>query len=64
MKTVLALAVGFFAGRQIYIKYDKDEATKKEKAIKDRVNQFLKENGLTAKEANDQTDELISPNKA
>lgn len=63
MKTILALAVGFFAGRQIYISYDKKEAENKEKAIKDRLKGFFQENGFTPQEATQQSDELISSKK-
>ena len=59
MKTVLTLAVGFWIGRQLYINFDKKEARLKEQKIKKRLQQFLEDNGLTVKEANETTNELI-----
>lgn len=59
MRTILSLAVGFWLGRQIYIQYDKEEALKKEKVVKDRLRKFLEENGLTKSEAKEQTSDLL-----
>ena len=60
MKTVITLAIGFFIGRQIYINYDKSEARKKEAAVKDRLKEFLQDNGLSQKEASQQSDKIVS----
>ncbi len=60
MKTVITLAVGFFIGRQIYINYDKNEARKKEAEVKNRLKQFLQENGLNEKEATKHSDKIVS----
>ncbi len=60
MKTVITLAIGFFIGRQIYINYDKNEARKKEAEVKDRLKQFLQENGLNEKDASKQSDKIVS----
>lgn len=60
MKTVIALAIGFWVGRQIYINYDKEEALKKEAQVKKRMKQFLEDNGLTQTEAKEQTEEIFS----
>lgn len=59
MRTVIALAIGFWVGRQIYINYDKEEARKKEALAKKRLKQFLEENGLTRTEANEQSSEIL-----
>lgn len=59
MRTVIALAIGFWVGRQIYINYDKEEARRKEAKAKNRLKQFLEENGLTRTEAHEQSDEIL-----
>lgn len=59
MRTVIALAIGFWVGRQIYINYDKEEARKKEAQAKKRLKKFLEENGLTRTEASEQSDEIL-----
>lgn len=59
MRTVIALAIGFWVGRQIYINYDKEEARIKEAKAKKRLKQFLEENGLTQSEAHEQSDEIL-----
>ena len=46
MRTVITLAIGFWLGRQNYIKYDKQTALKKEEKIKNRLKSFLEDNGL------------------
>ena len=59
MRTVIALAIGFWVGRQVYINYDKEEARKKEAQAKKRMQKFLEENGLTRIEASEQSDEIL-----
>ena len=59
MKTVLTLALGFWLGRQIYIKYDRQTALKKEEQIKSRLKSSLEENGLTNTEVKETTTEII-----
>lgn len=59
MKTIITLAVGFWLGRQIYIKYDKQQAKKMEEGVKKRLQSFLKENGLTKTEVTETTDDII-----
>lgn len=59
MKTIITLAVGFWLGRQIYIKYDKEQAKEMEEGVKKRLQSFLKENGLTKTEVKDTTEEII-----
>ena len=46
MRTVVTLAVGFWLGRQIYVRYDREKVKKKEEQVKSRLEAFLKENGL------------------
>jgi len=59
MKTIITLAVGFWLGRQIYIKYDKEQAKEMEEGMKKRLQSFLKENGLTKTEVKETTEEII-----
>ena len=60
MRTVITLAVGFWLGRQIYAKYDKDKMQKKEERVKSRLEAFLKENGLTRTEVKETVNEIIN----
>lgn len=59
MRTVITLTIGFWLGRQIYIKYDKQTALKKEEQIKNRLKSFLEDNGLTKSEVKETTEEII-----
>jgi len=59
MKTIITLAVGFWLGRQIYIKYDKEQAKEMEEGMKKRLQSFLKENGLTKTEVKETTEDII-----
>lgn len=59
MKTIITLAVGFWLGRQIYIKYDKEEAKKMEEGVKNRLQSFLKDNGLSKIEVKETTEDII-----
>ncbi len=59
MRTLISLAVGFWLGRKLYLQYDKEEALKKEQALKDRLKKVLEESGLTKTEAQEQTSELL-----
>lgn len=59
MRTILSLAVGFWLGRQLYIRYDKTEALEKEKAIREKLKTFLEEHGFTRSEAKAQANTLI-----
>ena len=60
IRTVLALGVGFWLARQIYINQDKNEARKKEAQIKNRINNLLKEYGLTKTEMKEATQEIMN----
>ena len=42
MKTVLTLGVGFWLGREIYLRYDKKATQKKQQQIKRRLETFLR----------------------
>jgi len=59
MRTAITLAIGFWLGRQIYIKYDKQTALKKKEQIKNRLKSFLEDNGLTKSEVKEITEEII-----
>ena len=59
MKTIITLAVGFWLGRQIYIKYDKQQAKEMEEGVKKRLQSFLKDNGLTKTEVKETTEDII-----
>lgn len=41
MRTLIVLAVGFWLGRQIYIRYDKAESQKREEELQNRINRLL-----------------------
>lgn len=60
MRTVVTLAVGFWLGRQVYIKYDKEKVKKKEEQVKNRLETFLKQNGLTKTEVKTTLNEIIN----
>ncbi|UII32177.1 hypothetical protein LVD17_28230 [Fulvivirga ulvae] len=47
MKTIAALAVGFWLGRQGYINYDRQQALEKEAIMKRKVKKMLEEMGLS-----------------
>ena len=51
MRTVISLAVGFWLGRQIYLKYSKEEALQKERRLKERLKKLLEDTGLSKSEA-------------
>lgn len=59
MRTILALGVGFWMGRMVYINFDKKEAQEKENQVKRKLNSFLNENGLSQKEAERKAQEII-----
>lgn len=48
MRTLLTLGVGFWLGRQLYIRHDQRTALKKEAQLKARLHQFLKTYDLTS----------------
>ena len=60
MRTVITLAVGFWLGRQVYIKYDKKKVQQREQQVKSRLETFLKQNGLTKTEVNSTINEIIN----
>lgn len=59
MKTVVSLAIGFWIARQIYINYDKQEARKKEAAIKSKLKAFLEKKGYSSPEAKAQSGKIL-----
>lgn len=60
MKTVVTLAVGFWLGRQIYVRYDREKIKKKEERVKSRLEAFLKENGLNRTQVQTTIKEIIN----
>ena len=50
MKTVAALAIGFWLGRQLYINYDRQQAIQKEAAVKRRLKNALGDLGISKAE--------------
>ncbi|GAA0892645.1 hypothetical protein GCM10009122_23240 [Fulvivirga kasyanovii] len=50
MKTVAALAIGFWLGRQLYINYDRQQAIQKEAAVKRRLKNVLGDLGISKAE--------------
>ncbi len=59
MRTVISLAVGFWLGRQIYLKYSKEEALQKERRLKERLKKVLEDTGLSKSEAKEQTSNIL-----
>ena len=59
MRTVIALAIGFYFGREIYLKHDKQKILKKEEAIKQRLKSFLYDNGMTKSETKETVNEIV-----
>ena len=60
MRTVVTLAVGFWLGRQIYVRYDREKIKKKEERVKSRLEAFLKENGLNRTQVQTTIKEIIN----
>ncbi len=60
MKTVFTLAIGLWLGRQIYVTYDRQQALEKEKVVKKRLLQFLKENGITANPTDSKINKILN----
>jgi hypothetical protein len=60
MRTVVTLAVGFWLGRQIYVRYDREKVKKKEEQVKSRLEAFLKENGLNRTQVQETVKEIIN----
>lgn len=60
MRTVVTLAVGFWLGRQIYVRYDREKVKKKEEQVKSRLEAFLKENGLNRTQVQATVKEIIN----
>ena len=56
MKTILTLAAGFWLGRSIYLHHDKEQALKKEAAIKRRLQSLLSDYGLSKAESEEATE--------
>lgn len=59
MRTILALAVGFWIARTLYINFDKEQTRKKQATIKKRLTAFLEENGLSPGEAVEQSEKMF-----
>jgi alkanesulfonate monooxygenase SsuD/methylene tetrahydromethanopterin reductase-like flavin-dependent oxidoreductase (luciferase family) len=58
-RTVITLAVRFWLARHIYINQDKKEARKKEAQIKQKLSNFLMQNGLTKTELRNTINEIM-----
>lgn len=59
MRVVIALAIGFYLGREIYLKHDKKKVIEKEEAIKRRLKSFLTYNGMTKTESKQTVKEIV-----
>ena len=57
--TIITLAIGILIGRHIYMRYDKQEALKKEARIKRHLMEVLEDLGLSAREASTQSNAII-----
>ncbi|MBQ21677.1 MAG: hypothetical protein CMD31_13060 [Flavobacteriales bacterium] len=60
MRTVVTLAVGFWLGRQLYVRYDREKVKKKQERVKSRLEAFLKENGLNQTQVEETVKEIIN----
>ena len=59
MRTLIALAVGFWMARQYYIHFDKKQAHLKAAGIKKRLKQFFLDDGMPPSEAEAQAEEIL-----
>ena len=50
MRTILALAIGFWISRQLYLNYDKKKSQKREIQIRKQLLRLLKEQGMNEAE--------------
>jgi len=60
MKSILSLAIGFWIGRQIYLKYDKEMQAGKINRIENRLKSHFIENGFSKEQATQKAAQLIS----
>ena len=63
MKTVAALAVGFWLGRQLYINYDRQQAIQREAAVKRRLKNVLADFGISKTEIEQTIREVTTEKK-
>lgn len=56
MRTVIAIAVGIFLGRQLYLMFDREQVRK---TVKQKVLALLMANGLTKENAEKQVKEMM-----
>ena len=59
MKTILTLGVGFWLGRELYLKYDKKATYRKRQQISKRLEVFLKSNGFNEQQQKVYSKEII-----
>ncbi len=59
MKSLMTFALGFFIARQVYINFDKQEARNKEARLKRKVEDLLEDIGLSKKEAQEHSTEIL-----
>lgn len=59
MRTIITLAIGFYFGREIYLKHDKQKVMEKEEAIKQKLKSFLYDSGMTRAEAKETANEIV-----
>lgn len=60
LDTVIKVAIGFYLGRTFYLEYTKQQALKREQEIRDKIILFLQENGLSLREATEESDAFLS----
>ncbi len=58
MRTVIALAIGFWVARHIYLNYEQ-QALRKEDEVKRRLKNYLEGSGFSAAEAGTEADKII-----
>ncbi len=60
MRTIMSLAVGFWLGRQLYIRYDQQEALEKERILKRKLQDLLKKHGVSDLEVHQHTSQWLN----
>lgn len=59
MRTIIALAIGFYFGREIYLKHDRKKILEKEEAVKRKLKSFLSDNGMGKTEIKETVNDIV-----
>jgi len=57
--TLLKVALGFYLGRTFYLEFNKQQALRKEREVKEKITSFLQKHGLSIAEAKAKTDAFM-----